>query len=63
MIMCIQNFVTFCPFILKILNDQRSNGPVNAHLISGPRITRPSSAVRPVFGRKLFKPDHFFGRI
>ena len=36
MMMCIQNLVLFCLFVLKILSDQRTNGPVNAHLISWP---------------------------
>ena len=34
--MCIQNLVSFCQFVLKILSNQRTNGPVNAHLISWP---------------------------
>ena len=34
--MCIQYLVLFCKFVLKILSNQRTNGPVNAHLISWP---------------------------
>ena len=33
------------------MNNQRTNGPVNAHLIPGPRITRPSSG--PLFWPKI----------
>ena len=38
--MCIQNLVLFCKFVLKILSNQRTNGPVNAHLISWPTLVK-----------------------
>ena len=38
--MCIQNLVLFCHYVLKILSNQRTNGPVNAHLISWPSKTQ-----------------------
>ena len=52
MMMCIQNLVLFCQFFLKILSNQRTNGPVNTHLISGPTVsTKKNQILTSIKGR------------
>ena len=36
--MCLQNLMKFHHFLFKLLRNQRTSGPVNAHLTPGPGI-------------------------
>ena len=37
--------VSISVFVLKIFNNQRTNGPVNTHLISGPTVSTKTSKI------------------
>ena len=51
--MCIKNLVSFCQFVLKTLSNQRTNGPVNTHLISWPSKAQNIQNLKKIYGKEM----------